>query len=708
MNRIIWKIPQRWTTATAAQRALLYPGLYINASGGQVDYRRKVASHEFDETDAIVLVVDDVLDDDDLDLMRRAAAATKPVILSAAGDLDREALSTVRSLRAVLAAPSDKGPYRSAFPPNTIARESIPGYAARRAEDALALRALGHVEATSDPQSRRSIVFIADSVDSALEIWPALAPFASGDRELVLACDGADVGRLGALPCRLMPFEADGLLGLVTSAESLLCAFPATGPNSAMPGIWARTALFHGVPVVASSHPSMDGLAHLCVLDDWERGLALYALERNRVRAGYAGHTFLRKAIDPARVVDHWLRAFELAREVSARQPPPKRTKPLLLVLLDLSQDFELLLPILIALRERDSVGLRICVTDWLQTESTRTFEGLAEAEFDVEVVERGAARRGEAPDLTGAAGVLTASDTTAGPHRAANQLSTRAKQAGLPSFTLQHGLENVGLTYRDEVYAGDVDFGAACVFIWGTLDNLPNWVSPQKRDRIASVGSPKKTPPPAQRLRFSEREWRRTVGVFENLHWDRYDEDYRRRFLADLSACAAKHVDTLFVIKPHHAGRWLSKNPGALAATENVLMIDPMDPAWQPYTAPALITSIDRVITTPSTVAVDAVRAGRPVAVAGYGVDLDLYAPLPVLSSSEDWDSFLSEDRMELLTRNEAFLARAIIPGCADHRIAAKIEKTLHASFKTGMAPSRVRAAASQLEKTRRSEPSF
>jgi hypothetical protein len=46
----------------------------------------------------------------------------------------------------------------------------------------------------------------------------------------------------------------------------------------------------------------------------------------------------------------------------------------------------------------------------------------------------------------------------------------------------------------------------------------------------------------------------------------------------------------------------------------------------------------VDSVITTPSTVALDAVLAGKPVGVVGYDLELPLYEPLPILRSGEDW----------------------------------------------------------------------
>jgi hypothetical protein len=172
-------------------------------------------------------------------------------------------------------------------------------------------------------------------------------------------------------------------------------------------------------------------------------------------------------------------------------------------------------------------------------------------------------------------------------------------------------------------------------------------------------------------------------VGVFENLHWHRFSDTYRQAVLDDVQALAAARADTLFIIKPHHAGRWLVRNPDRLAERPNLVVIDPTDSAWEPHTAPAFIASVDLVLTTPSTVALDAARTGRPVAVLGYDLELPLYEPLPIVRGLADLEAFLDADDDAFLLHNEAFLNRARLPGRADHRIAARIAAKVRAAMK-------------------------
>jgi hypothetical protein len=157
-------------------------------------------------------------------------------------------------------------------------------------------------------------------------------------------------------------------------------------------------------------------------------------------------------------------------------------------------------------------------------------------------------------------------------------------------------------------------------------------------------VGCPTE-PPPAPFPRAALPGAGPLVAVFENLHWRRYDDAFRARFLADVEACARRVPAATFVLKPHHAGQWLTRqHRGARPAAPNLVLLDPRDPRWEPFTAPSVVAVADGVITTPSTVAIDAARAGKAAAVAGGGLDLPAYAPLPLLAGADDWVRFADE----------------------------------------------------------------
>jgi hypothetical protein len=83
-------------------------------------------------------------------------------------------------------------------------------------------------------------------------------------------------------------------------------------------------------------------------------------------------------------------------------------------------------------------------------------------------------------------------------------------------------------------------------------------------------------------------------------------------------------------------------------------------------------------IITTPSTVALDAARRGLPAAVFAGDMDLLNYAPLPLLRKPAEWPAFvaraLGEGRGGLEQLSTRFAERVLVPGKAARRIALDI----------------------------------
>ena len=85
----------------------------------------------------------------------------------------------------------------------------------------------------------------------------------------------------------------------------------------------------------------------------------------------------------------------------------------------------------------------------------------------------------------------MTASESTAPQHRVAHALTQLANVYGVQTFTLQHGVENVGLTYFDEVHGRDVRFASKTVFTWADPALLPDAIPLQTRAKCVAVGRP-------------------------------------------------------------------------------------------------------------------------------------------------------------------------------------------------------------------------
>ena len=669
----IFKVPPGWRPSLA-DRTALYPALHLRAAGHRVAIAADPSPEAWRAAQLRVLVADGKLGEDDRALIGSGAERPAPFLLLTQARLpvaDR-ALAVARG--GVFLGWVDPGPLAS--PPMVRPGERRlqgAGLAARAAEDLALSAELGLAPGSAADWPSPRILVVAEDAAALEAIWPALERRRAEGARVFAAFERG--GQSAPEGTSAIGVDDPRLASLIRGAEAVLCVFPQAVPDDPRPGQWARTALFAGAPVIAASHPSLDGLAHLCVLDDFERGLQLYSrFPAQRLRAVAQAQAELSPRLEPTLIAREWVSLAAAA----PRTRPRARGARTLLALIDIHQDLDVLLPVLLALKARGEAKVSLVVSEYLVADSPRIAAALGEHGLAFTSHAREAIRDGSLPDLAGVDGVLSGADTNTRAHKAGHTLASRARALGLPSFTLQHGLENIGLTYKDHLHGEEIRFASDTVFTWGEREGLAPWAAPETRAKVVAVGSPKATPPPAAAPDLRLGHWARIVGVFENLHWHRFSELYLERCLEDLAAAAAARPDTLFLVKPHHAGRWLSRRPDRLRPLPNLLVIDPTDSAWEPHTAPALIAGVERVLTTPSTVALDAARTGRPVAVLGYDLDLPLYQPLAVVRRLEDLDAFLDAPAGEALLRNEAFLERTILPGRADHRIAAAIAKGL------------------------------
>ena len=97
----------------------------------------------------------------------------------------------------------------------------------------------------------------------------------------------------------------------------------------------------------------------------------------------------------------------------------------------------------------------------------------------------------GFTPRWEGVGVLITASESTARPHRLGHVLTKRANRRGVVTLTLQHGYENIGLTYFDKSYPPEsVRFASKHVLIWGPRENLHPSALEETRRKCVSVGA--------------------------------------------------------------------------------------------------------------------------------------------------------------------------------------------------------------------------
>jgi hypothetical protein len=355
------------------------------------------------------------------------------------------------------------------------------------------------------------------------------------------------------------------------------------------------------------------------------------------------------------------------------------------LFFLQLVTDLDVLLPLIdeARRRERDLGGtIAACITSRLQKKFPHVAETLERRGLDVDVVDGDAIVAGRKPKLEKVRALVCATETTAPPHKAAHALALRANAAGVRTCTLQHGFENIGLTYFDAENPPDaVRFASQRIFVWGPLSRLHRDVLPETRARCLAVGCWKPVEKPASLAIPGARA--HLVGLFENLHWSRYSPNYVSRFLDGLAHVVAAFPDTTFLVKPHPSGKWWSERADSPRPRgDNLLLAAPGDDALAEWSNARIFSAAAAIVTTPSTIALDAARAGTPVAVALGDLpeqELAAYAPLPLLRGPRDWHDFVAaarspESRAGLASSAASFANAAFVPGDAAARVIDRI----------------------------------
>jgi hypothetical protein len=386
-----------------------------------------------------------------------------------------------------------------------------------------------------------------------------------------------------------------------------------------------------------------------------------YSLRRRRALAFRSGAAcpaeWSRAAIAhaPAEVCRQWRDLIDTILQAG----PAERDFQTIMIVLDLVQDLDIALPLIEQLKDRPLVKLRVVVSTWLLRRSPRVENELAAINVAFTVSARDDIMKGAAPDLEGVDAIVSPAESSLSAHARIHALFIRAKKLGIPTFSVQHGVENVGLRQADFSDDSIETVLSDHLLTWSHQAALARCRTQDLGPRRVVVGRLNRVRQPHADLSSALIGYDTVVAVFENLHWNRYSGDWRRLFLEDLAAFARSHADAAVLLKPHHGGLWSIRNTHRLVDwPANLIIADPTDPYWEPYTANALIGLADLVITTPSTVALDAVEQHKPVAVAAYGLDLPAYSPLPLLEGLEDWQTFFETARTGDHARRRALFA--------------------------------------------------
>lgn len=477
------------------------------------------------------------------------------------------------------------------------------------------------------------------------------------------------------VPTRYIPWSPNGVFDALKTASVCVLPFGGDPFSTTKSANRAVLALHQGVPVVATRLQSMEALQGIVEFDDWEAGLRRFLgpdgdAQRDQALAKWrrdAEPSFMSEAIGQS-----WLQLLTERRPKQSIGYTREWRREVALVL-NLPQDLDLMLPVIDEIRSRPDVFLRVLVAPGLFPSSNRILRALVDRHIVPFLLEKSAVLSGEDRILRNIDALLTASETSLRVHELAHALTLSARKLGIATYTMQHGLENVGLTYCDGRHGTGVVFAAEHVLLWGDPKTLPDWVAPETRRKCIAVGRTSK-PAYTDCQLPSEFAGRDIIGVFENLHWHRYSSRYTSKFLDDIFALARERPNLLVLVKPHPAGRFLIKRSDLLAsAPKNLMVADINDKLWEPFSASALIPLCRAVVTTPSTVALDAAELDVPVAVARYDLDLPAFAGLLMVDDKASLIAFVDTalaDGAAARAGLTSYCNRVRLPGDAVKRV--------------------------------------
>jgi len=496
------------------------------------------------------------------------------------------------------------------------------------------------------------------------------------------------------IPTRFVPWSHEGTQVLLKKSRAFIMP---TGEDSFSLGKSANRvtlSLEQNTPVIAEALDSLDWM-HKGV---YREGLADAVVACLEDRAGaLATASELRAAAQERFAINLIARQWqEVVLAAKPRRTPRGQYGELklpekLLVLVNNATDRPIAMAMIdAATRQRLETG--VIVSQEACFRNPQLIEDLIARRIAPTFIQRRDARRTDYRWLRNASALFCPSESSLPAHAVPHWLTKLANQAGVRTYTAQHGLVNIGLT---DPSASEARLASGTVFTWNDPARLPGWVAPDLRARCIATG--RITDPLTWTLRHTRAldGAPQRIGIFENLHWQAYPDSFRDMFKAMVVALAERHPECQFAILPHPAGLWSVKFIKTTGLPANLSIINPASREAVGQTGLAALASIDRVLTTPSSVAVDAAQVGLPtIIIAPPELDVSSYQGLKVVHSAEDAASALFDTQpAELMAGAKAFLASSMLEGAdaAERALKVMFPGPVPAIARTGKKPLQV-----------------
>lgn len=471
-----------------------------------------------------------------------------------------------------------------------------------------------------------------------------------------------------AIPSRYIEWSAESMEQHFADADVVV--IPSTKDSFSICKSANRTvlAITNGVPVVATLTPALEDLRGAVIFDDFDNGIRQYLTDKVFAKSQVeTGKAIIDQLYGQESIGNIWLKVIKSIVEQDVKKIA-ESSNPDLIVAVHLPQDISLALPVL---EEANKQGLQ-CVV-WTNIQAVKRWptilKTIQNSRFDFRIIADDFKVNDQLfPSHVFA--LLSITESNLNPHRFTRELTKAANEFGIYTATMQHGFENIGLSYSDEVHhIKRIKFESSCIYTWGDSKTYHTDILKETLEKCIQVGCPKPKYVDFKPLPCIMEKDSIVLGVFENLHWHRYSDNYRADFIAGVNHLAVLYPNITFIIKPHNAGLWLTgRYDGEKPEHRNVLIIDPLSSDWSDITAAHLLPHLSAVITTPSTIALDAARLNIPTAVVAQGLQLTNYAPLSLIHSIDDWCGFVdmvldTHQKKSLQVQANQFVERVLLP---------------------------------------------
>lgn len=400
-----------------------------------------------------------------------------------------------------------------------------------------------------------------------------------------------------------------------------------------------------GVPVVATKTPALDLLSECIYQDDWQLGITSYLQSPSLVKEHVEkAQKLIRENYSAVVIGKLWSGLLKdvAASKMDQNSASPFSRKDSIAFCIGSKLDLDLLVPIIEAVQRNSDLRCYLVVAQSVLEESLETRELILSFPDDYSILSLTNIKELSVRMAQSVGALISGVETNLNPHRLVHEFVKRLNDKDVNTYTLQHGLDNVGLTYNDKIQPiGKIKFASDVIFTWLPPLALHSGVRDEVREKCVHAGCTKLVP----KDRVLPVEVRR-IGVFENIHWHRYSEQYRVDFLANLNLVAKAFPLVEFIVKPHPSGLWLTdRYTGELPDADNITILSSgADGREWTKSCSSLLQYVDAVITTPSTVALDAASMGLPVAVVSADLEIPSYEPLYLLPNAESWLKYVDE----------------------------------------------------------------